>query len=534
VQVVRRALVAAAAFYVLAFVACAAVRLTFGFELSWMESGMQAMTARLDAHQSIYAAPSPSYVPFLYPPLYYVVAHAVAVLLPATGPFAPMRLVSLLSTLATVALLGGVLARRRDVGVPLRWLLPALYLAFYGRFDFWLDASRVDSLLVLLLFAATALLVEGRRTSSALLAGLLGGLAILTKQPALPLFAAACLVVAVLAREPGRAAAAAGAAAATVPALLAVLGELRNPWLYFYTVDVPASHPLVPRSLGNGVAFVLLTMPLFLLAAARELRGRARRRDADADAGADAGAAGPAARTGFLWAILFAVSAVVLIALRLKEGATVNFFMPLVPIGTMVAASAAARLGPRREALLLAQFLVLLYDPIGAVPVMRDWSAAFGLVSALRAIPGDVFLPQFPGYLAMAGKRPVAHAVAVCDLTAIRPDLLDAIGAEVRGGSYAAAVSWPDAGARPPGCHVGVPRDCYRPGGPVPAGGDFFRRHYAPRMDGISLYAGASDPASDISSDIFVDPNGARRETEVVGHGCGRERARVRAAGGGR
>jgi hypothetical protein len=475
VPFVRRALVAVAGFYVLAFIGCAAVRLTFGFELTWMESGMQAMTARLAARQSIYAAPSPSYVPFLYPPLYYLVAHAVEMLLPRVGELVAMRLVSLLATLATVAVIAHVLGRRRDLDAPLRWLLPALYLAFYGRFDYWLDTSRVDSLFVLLQLAATALLVEGRRASSALLAGLLAGLAIATKQPALPLFAGACLVVAAVAREPRRALAAAGVAAAVVVALLAALGELCNPWLYFYTVDVPATHPLVPLNLGKGVGFVLLAMPLLLLAAARELRAHARR-------GVDA-----ADSVDCMWAVLFAVWAVMLLVLRMKEGAHVNFFMPLVPVGLFVLAAAAARLGPRHRPLLLLQFLILAYNPVAAVPVMQDWSAAFQLVSELRAIPGDVYLPQFPGYLAMAGKRPVAHDVAVCDLQAIRPDVLEAIGADLRGGAFAAAVTWPDEAARKVRCHLDFPTDCYGPGGPLPEGGDFFRRHYAPRLGGLRL-----------------------------------------------
>jgi hypothetical protein len=508
VPLIRRALIAVAGLYVLAFVACAAVRLTFGFELTWVESGMQAMTARLAAHQSIYAAPSPSYVPFLYPPLYYVAAHGVDAMLPRVGGLAAMRLVSLLATLATVAAVARVLGRRRGLDPTLRWLLPALYLAFYGRFDYWLDASRVDSLFVLLQFAAAALLVEGSRMPSALLAGLLAGLAILTKQPALPLFAGACVLAAAVARQPGRALAAAVAAAAVVVAVLAALGELSNPWLTFYTVDVPATHPLLLLNLGRGVAFVLVAMPLLVLAAAHELRAPARR--------------GAASVEG-IWAMLFALWAVVLLALRMKEGAHVNFFMPLVPVGLVVLAT--ARLGPRHAPLLLGQFLILAYNPIAAVPVAQDWSAAFQLVNELRAIPGDVYLPQFPGYLAMAGKRPVAHDLAVCDLQAIRPDVLEAIDADLRGGAFAAAVTWPDAAARKARCHLDFPSAHYGAGRPLPTGGAFFRGEYAPWLGGIRAYAGEAD--------IFIDPKVGRRETEEEDHGRGGERARFREAEGG-
>src|SRR6201994_2070208 len=68
--------VAAAVWFTITFVVCVAGRATFPFDLAWMESGMEAMVARLRAGESMYAAPSLAYVPFLYPPLYYVVVHA--------------------------------------------------------------------------------------------------------------------------------------------------------------------------------------------------------------------------------------------------------------------------------------------------------------------------------------------------------------------------------------------------------------------------------------------------------------------------
>jgi len=111
------ALVIVAAIYTIMFLACASARLPFGFELTWLESGMQAMTDRLAAHQSIYAEPSPTYVPFIYPPLYYVVAHGIGLALPSLGPFIPMRLVSLLATLATAFTVFLLLGRRTTLGL---------------------------------------------------------------------------------------------------------------------------------------------------------------------------------------------------------------------------------------------------------------------------------------------------------------------------------------------------------------------------------------------------------------------------------
>ncbi len=480
---VTNAVTVLAALYAASFLVCVAIRLTFGFELSWMESGMQAMTARLDAHQSIYAAPSPSYVPFIYPPLYYVAAHAIERAAPALVGAVAMRLLSLASTLGTLLVLWLALGKR---AVSLRWrlLLVALFLSFYGRFDFWHDTSRVDSLFVLLLFASFALLLEGRSIRSAVLAGFAGGLAILTKQPAVPLLLACGAVVAFTAGDPRRVLAMVGVAGACAVAGLAALGEIGNPWFYYYVVTVPSVHPWLPRHLLGGVVFVLLTMPLFLLAVGRLLRERA----------AMMSLRPTPASVPQRWALAFVVTAAIMSVLHLKQGASMNFFQPLVPIGIMAVAPFLAQLGSRRaEALLLAQFLVLVYNPLAAIPTARDWQAGFELLGTVRGVPGDVFLPQFPSYLAQAGKAPVAHAVAVCDVADLRPDLMRAIDDEVNRGRFAAAISWPRDGYDSDSCHLDVVEPRFRSAGAVPAGGEFFSRGQGRHLGGVYRYVGAGD-----------------------------------------
>jgi hypothetical protein len=211
--------------YGLMFVVCVSLRLPFGFEISWMESGLLAMTQRVAAGLSIYPEPSTSYVPFIYPPLHFVAAERLGAVFPGLSGFVAMRLVSVASCLATAALLGGMIAR---AGQSLRWVVVwvGLFLAFYGRFHHWHDSSRVDSLLVLLLFASLACLIEGRGSRSALTAGGLAGLAFLAKQPALPLFVGVALALGLGWKEWRRVALSAGAAALTTVAALAMLGEL--------------------------------------------------------------------------------------------------------------------------------------------------------------------------------------------------------------------------------------------------------------------------------------------------------------------
>ena len=468
----RGGVLVVALLYGLMFVICVSLRLPFGFEISWMESGLLAMTQRVAAGQSIYAEPSTAYVPFIYPPLHFVAAERLGAVFPGLGGFAAMRLVSVASCLATAGVLGGLIVR---AGLSLRWVAVwvGLFSAFYGRFHHWHDSSRVDSLLVLLVFASLACLIEGRGSRSALAAGGLAGLAFLTKQPALPLFVGVALALGLGWKEWRRLALSAGAAALTTVALLAMLGELGNRWFYYYMVTVPATHPLLAGNFVGGLVFLLATLPLFLLWAVLAFRARARQQGtgpAQTDAAADC---------GLRWAMAFAVAVVILTGLHAKTGAAVNFFLPLVPLGIMVLVR---HPGPRRlrEPLLLVQFLILAYNPAIAVPRADDWRAGYELLARLRDIPGDVLLPQFPGYLSMTGKAPVAHGVALCDVATLRPDLNAALEAQLRAGRYAAAADWVDQ-RHPANCRARF-RD--QPGRrkPIPSGGDFFNLQHRTKI----------------------------------------------------
>jgi hypothetical protein len=473
------AVLAAAALYLLAFVVCVSMRLPFGFETTWMESGLLAMTERLKTGQSIYVEPSTSYIPLIYPPLHFVVAASVTAAFSSLDGFVGMRLVSLASTVATAVLLGAQMWRS---GLVLRRVVifTGLFFAFYGRFQYWHDSSRVDSLFVLLIFAALVCLVEGQRWQSALAAGVLAGLAAVTKQPAIPLFLGAALVLGLGWRQWRRAALAAITLAVTAVAVLALLGELTNRWLYYYLWTVPASHPLLASNLGRGLRFMLLTMPLFLLWVYLVLR---------APRAAGTGETVPArpADSARRWAWLFVVATVVMLAMRAKVGASVNFFLPLIPLGIMAMVTAEGRLR-LREPLLLVQFAILAYNPVTAVPRADDWKAGFELLTLLRNVPGDVLLPQFPGYLTMTGKAQVAHGVAMCDLVPLRPDLIRGMEAELREGRYAAVVPWSDL-QHPRACQP-VLSTLPRLQEPIPTGGDFFNRQHRSRMDSLHLGTG--------------------------------------------
>src|SRR6201997_5215975 len=125
------------------YVAVALTRLTYPLVLEVLESNSLVEVHRILAGQPLYAAPSASYVPDGYPPLYFAVSAAAASVL---GPsYLPLRLVSLVSSLACFAILARLAQREtgsRAAGLAAAGLLAATYFATAT----WFDVARVDSL----------------------------------------------------------------------------------------------------------------------------------------------------------------------------------------------------------------------------------------------------------------------------------------------------------------------------------------------------------------------------------------------------
>jgi 4-amino-4-deoxy-L-arabinose transferase-like glycosyltransferase len=142
-----------------AYLWVAAHRVGYGFELDWMEGGSVELAARVLAGHSLYVSPTLHYVGWTYTPLYYWISAGTAEL---TGVgFLPLRLVSLVASLASMGILGWIVVKEtgeRVAGVAAAGLFAATF-AISGA---WLDTGRVDSLFLALTLAAAA---WGRRAS---------------------------------------------------------------------------------------------------------------------------------------------------------------------------------------------------------------------------------------------------------------------------------------------------------------------------------------------------------------------------------
>src|SRR5262245_24466592 len=102
-DVSSRIVVGIAVLALIVYVVVALLRMRFPFELEWMEGASIAHIDRLAHGLPLYVKPSLDFTPFIYPPLYFVVASWVAKL--AGVGFVALRLVSFGASLGCFALL---------------------------------------------------------------------------------------------------------------------------------------------------------------------------------------------------------------------------------------------------------------------------------------------------------------------------------------------------------------------------------------------------------------------------------------------
>jgi 4-amino-4-deoxy-L-arabinose transferase-like glycosyltransferase len=392
--------------YLGAVVALMCVRVPYPFELEWMEGAMVDHVRRLFSGEPLYVAPTLDFTPFLYPPGFYAVSAALSWIV--GGGFLPLRLVSALSSVGTLILIGLFVTRetrRRDLGV----VAAGLFAACFQVGGSWFDVGRVDMLLLFLLFGAFFAIRYGRQASTFVLAGLLLSAAFLTKQSAAVMALPVMLWLVVT--KP---------AAGTLTALVAGtvgggttlwLDQLHDGWYRYYVFQLPAGYPLdewkllhfwtedlLPMAVAGGLGLLTLLSP-----------GDARSR------------------------AFFASMAIGLVGgawlSRGNPGGWLNVLLPAFAALSVLAgigASALRRIVERAEVpaatqtwpglLVLVQFGVLIYNPLQQLPPPRSADAGHALVQMLNGARGAVWVPDH-GYLApLAGKPAHAHWMAVADI----------------------------------------------------------------------------------------------------------------------
>ncbi|HEY2956433.1 MAG TPA: glycosyltransferase family 39 protein [Candidatus Eisenbacteria bacterium] len=419
------ALLLAAVAMLALYVRVALGRMAYPFSLEWMESGGLDTVRRMAAGQGVFVAPSREFIPYNYNPLYYA---ACAPVMRVLGEgFLPLRLVSFLASLGTMALLFAIV-RKLSGGVLSAFLSSALFAATFHLTGDYFDVARADSLYVTLLIAGLAVTVWGGfRSSSAIFSGLAFGLAYLTKQSALPAIAP-FLVFAAIAR-PGF-----GWLAVAVFALVAGgttlgLSWATGGWYAFYTLEVATGHRLEWMRLPHlwtkyadplGIATVL-GATWFLL---------------PNESGDDARPAVGAFCGGLVfsswWVSLYSGSAPN-IGMPATAAICLLFGLGLEAVLRRLRGSEGA-ITRRLEWLVysacILQFVGLLYPPAKAIPTRADREAGFALVRFLADQPGEVLVPFDSQLARMAGKPGHYHALALAGARGQRGDRAPALEAQ--------------------------------------------------------------------------------------------------------
>lgn len=403
--------------YFIGFLIAGGLRAVYPYPLDGMEDANLQVIRQILRGQPVYGPPTLTYIPVIYPPLYFMLSALVALL---TGPsLIPLRMVSLVASVGATALVYRMV--QREVGSKIVGMISAA--AFVGSTQLSigsLDLGRVDALGVLFLLASlyamrTADLRPSAQVWASAISGLMAGLAVMTKQTnavaAIAFFGYAALsprtrlvpyAVALL-------------ASAAVP--LAILFAQDGGWAKYYLFDLPSAHALDDKHIGNfwtldifpRFTLPLVIGPLFLVARAmgREIRTLA----------------------------FYALATVVMLLLAwagwANRGAGANVYEPAFALlsilfglglseGLRLLSGHTSDLQLMRHyvmAIGLAQFVILGYNPRASVPLRSDGWAGDRLTATLAALPGTVFAPSHGEWAYRAGKGDQPSSTTVMEIT---------------------------------------------------------------------------------------------------------------------
>jgi hypothetical protein len=405
--VLEGVLILAGAFYIGAYLWIGAHRLTYPFDVEWMEGACVDHVVRILAGRGLYTRPTIDFIPFFYPPLYFYVSAALARVI-GVG-FLPLRLVSLVSSLVLFAFTYGLV--RRETGNRMAgWVAVAAFAATYRVGGAWLDLARVDALFLMLVVAGAYTLRFGTAAYSWPLAGLLLALAALTKQTAA--FIAAPLAVYAIGRDWRRGLTFAAAFIAVLGGATLLLDWITHGWYLAYVLYLPGRIQTlgdIPPAIWQRSIFGPL--PIAFGMSTAYLITRLGRRD----------------HTGLFYGLLLAALVAAAWASGRHSGAYDNVLIPAhlaLAIGMALAfADWAQTAGGRHGAtetygatLVAIQLLMLVYPVAAQVPSTGDVAVARRLQHWVASTPGDIFSPHHGFVGGPAGRPTTAHTWAMFDL----------------------------------------------------------------------------------------------------------------------
>lgn len=414
--------------------AVVAQRVVYPYDIEWMEGATLISALRVTEGLPLYGTPDPTYIPFIYPPLYAWVVAALSSVFPFGYTLA--RSVSIAGTLAAA---GALVFGAREAGA--RWstaiACAAIFLGTWEETGSFFDLVRIDGLSIALIGWALVLSV-GSTPRRAILGGLMLALAFACKHHA-AIFGFP--IAAALLYRDGRAQALRFGLAALVPALLFVIGmELFTGgrfllWLvqvpshhgivanrFWPSIDVSSWSPLRFTLTGAGME-VLKATPIVWLCAIVALVAALWDR-----AGLKA-----SPRFGY-WLLVSATGLFVVSLMRGHVGGFTNVLIPMMWVQALWPALIARRAGDGVGGMVLsvllgAQIVLGQSEYTRQTPTAEAARQDAALIEEIRALPGPVLLPHAPYYAVLAGHPPSFALIALWDIS--DPKVPPAAGAGV-------------------------------------------------------------------------------------------------------
>lgn len=380
-------------------------RLRYPLDIEWMESSHIYLAWRVSHGIPIYVDPQAGFVPFPYPPLYWVVVGLIGRI--AGLDYATGRAVSIASVLGCVGLLGWRLVRHAPtmwLGVVFTILAAGTVAAGYpitaGSYDF----ARTDSFATFVALLPALTIGEGERPAdlrrTVLVAALLAG-SLYAKQT--NVFVVLWLVAFVGFRDRRRGVVLGLVTFGLAGVVFAGFVLASRGWFVVWLFDM-SRHPIAWRSAGEGLRLCFKQAPYlpFAFATAAVLGWRRQLRP----------------ETVKWLGALGAVIAGALLAYS-KVGGWLNLFVPVFllsgPVAMFVATDALVAAGwerPSTQALAAAVGVTLgvilhveRYDPTRFIPTAAMGRAAKRFDAIVRDLDGEVVVTTKPFVPIRVGKR---------------------------------------------------------------------------------------------------------------------------------
>ncbi len=463
---------AGCAWYTIAWLVIAALRYSYPFELEWIGGELHDHCIRVLSNQPLYVPPSSSWFPYEYQPIYFWVC-AILMKITHNESYEPMRLVSILSTIGSAAVLyiwtrslimRAPSAKNTPEASVNAWPAIAVGILFAGyRFTgAWYDAEHLDMLFTLLLLVGGYLLQcaeDARipRTSPTkprfwqltafeytLLSGTAFVLAFFTKQQG-AFFILACLAALALRRSKANLITFAAITCGMTATGIYVLNHATYGWYSYYCYKVPLSNGINLNVLGQ---FFQEDMPLYApVIAIIALALYCTRKVESESASGDAPAGNSIVLTSdgvFIGMVVAAIASGLLS--RAHWGGAENVLIATYMLTGAAACVAAGRweiqdkrAAPWLYALCASQLVIVCYRPDLQVPHKSNYAAGEAYRSLITSLQrgGDVLCIDHGGFTA----TPHFQTMALLDVIGKEKQMPKTIQAALSLHRYAAIVT---------------------------------------------------------------------------------------------